>query len=297
MADIVKASTNIKNYDGVLQLQHKASMSLAKDEMKFQSAFNSYPKEMQEKVKSSIVESAMWKGIAEQPTPTGILKEREAGKGKMLEYFTEYYTISELDRLFPGWWTEDMKTTYIPEVRTFITEGYLLVEYPTLNGMKIRKIYAVGAAEVFGKVEAQFVPSQPDDRAKSARTEWIKLAGKWLGIGLDIYSQTITVDLIRDFEDRIRDWGIYAEPIKEVVSTIETGHAFRKYMKSIPTAEQSQKFLSVIHLAPEDKQQGLWQNFVKLSNRTDEERKKSDDWVEVVTNRIKQFSSQTKKEG
>jgi len=212
-------------------------------------------------------ESHLWKSIADKPTPFDIVEERDGGKSGNLEYFPEEYTINELNRLFPGWWCEEMQTNCDTIMRTVYTTGYLMIRYIDLLGISvIRKIYAVGASEIFSKVTDKFAPSQPDDRYKASRTEWIKLAGKWLGIGLDIYHQQITSELRSVFEDTIRDWNIYAQHWKNIASKCLNGHAFRTMLKVMPSLNQVKRFQeALIHFPDKDYPQ-LWQEFAKHNN-------------------------------
>lgn len=232
-----------------------------------------------DEVLSRSYETLLWNTIANTRTPDEMVKEREGGSGKMLEYISEQYTLSELNRLFPGWWCEEMKTEYIPAVQTFITTGYLMIEYTLPNGTKkIRKVYACGSCMVQIKRDKEVpTPSQPDDMAKGSRTEWIKLAGKWLGIGLDIYTQTITEDLKQKFEDNIRGWEEYCIgstiEVCEKVKTIQTSQIFKKFLLSMPQPEHTIRFISMMtkyqEVLPDiltmSKQRDLFISFIKNS--------------------------------
>ena len=60
-------------------------------------------------------QSKFFKAIEEREVPLDMIKERKGSYNKdiqdfeTLEYFPEEYTLSELNRLFPGWWEEEMK--------------------------------------------------------------------------------------------------------------------------------------------------------------------------------------------
>lgn len=233
------------------------------------------------KLKDKMYESLLFSYIKEIPTPLEVIKYRIGGNdGREYEYFDEHYTNSELDRLFPGWWTEDMNTRYDPQTQAYITTGYLCVEYVLPSGeTRIRKAYAVGGAQVYSKAnekeKGNLIASQPEDRAIASFTRWKKLAGKQYGIGLDIYHQRITPRLLSMFEDRIRSWVYpYAEPYKDLLRTqITTGKGMRKMLNLMPTVQQTIIFLNALDKVkdvatfPRD---NYWKQFtdIKLQNRS-----------------------------
>jgi len=222
----------------------------------------SLPKDLMERIPEKIRddfrsirgESFFWDKLSQMSTPFDYIKTREGGKSGDLEYFSVDYTFMMLNKLFPGWSMDGMDTKYIPEIRTFITTGYLFVSYITITGVKTRKVYAIGASEVFAK-SSENNPSQPDDRAKASLTEWFKLAGKPLGIGLDIYTQSISTQMRAGFEELL----IWIEfdnkeledklknHLRAIAQTIETGKGFRAFLKSFPLQEEIVSFYQLIN--------------------------------------------------
>lgn len=249
----------------------------------------SLPKQQQADYESYIYEKEFWNRIQTEPTPINLLKEREGFKNKdgiaqILEYFPEEYTLNELNRLFPGWWEEEMRLSPSPEIvalQTAIVTGYLCVEYPTPKGMKITKRWACAGSEVIFKTNTK-IPLDLGDTIKSARTEWIKVAGKHFGIGLDIYHQRITPELMSAFEDTIRHWGKYADDVKKLVPTLTTGHAFRNMLKGMPNAKQSEEFVELMSKVPESQHDAFWRQFLKLNNKSAQNTAQIEKWLKDI---------------
>lgn len=250
------------------------------------------PDQIKVSTKDRLYETLLFDYVKSVPTPLEVIKYREGSDGKEYEYFDEHYTNSELDRLFPGWWEEEMSTRYDERAMAYITTGYLCIEYTLPSGQtRIRRIYAVGGARVYAKVSSvergMPEPSQPEDRAIASLTRWKKLAGKQLGIGLDIYHQRITPPLQSAFEDRIRDWVYpYAEPFKDIAKKLTTGKGMRKLLKTLPTVEQTQRFLKNLRQVenyttfPKDK---FWETFTKTPQVN------ADNWLTVFEGVITKF--------
>lgn len=236
------------------------------------------PTALQAQMKDQIFDTLLWNYIKQIPIPLDVIKQREGSKGEFYEYFDEHYTISELDRLFPGWWQEEMTTRYDPQSMAYITTGYLCVEYLLPSGIKkIRRVYVSGGAQVFAKAADKekgiMTPSQPEDRAIASVTRWQKLAGKKLGIGVEIYHQQITLYLRKQFEDIIQHWKYpYAEKHKEVFSKMQKGKGVRDLLRAMPTAEQSKQFRTVIDALPADDPvfnfEQAWLYFIKQNSKT-----------------------------
>lgn len=260
------------------------------------------PESARETFESHIFEASFWKKMEDREVPLDYLKERkgawnkEKGDYDYFEYFPEEYTLQELNRLFPGWWEEDMRYEYYPDLRVINVSGYLCVEYPTLDGRKkVTKRWAIGSVRVeFSKEKNESTglldASQPDDRFKAARTEWIKLAGKHYGIGLEIYHQRITAQMRSEFEDRIRNWGVYSQEAKDIAATIKTGQAFRNYLRELPSVDQTERILKALGQIPKDlkDKEGhnihdrIWRNFVKLKNDSHSNRVKTEEFIRKV---------------
>lgn len=236
------------------------------------------PDKLKESVKDQMFETLLWEYIKAVPVPLDVIKVREGSQGNFYEYFDEHYTISELDRLFPGWWQEEMQTRYDPQAMAYITTGYLCIEYLLPSGnKKLRRVYVSGGAQVFAKVAdkalGQMTPSQPEDRAIASVTRWQKLAGKKLGIGVEIYHQQITPYLRKQFEDIIHYWKYpYAEQHKVVFNKMQKGKGVRDLLKAMPTAEQSKEFKRVIEALPADDPvfnfDQAWTYFTKQNSKT-----------------------------
>jgi hypothetical protein len=226
-----------------------------------------------EKIKLTLdamnAESNFWKKVSDSPTPYDSIEIREHDD---LEYVKEYYVISEFNRLFPGWTQEGMETLYVPELRTVRQTGYIVCPMIDLvnSGIKLVKRWTVGAKQVQGKKEDKSNPSNPEYVYASADTVWLRRAGKKFGIALDIYTQAITPEMQRIFEDKVRYWGTYAEPFMRIAKTIEKGKTFRSLLRSLPSQGQTARFIKIINSPlldrePERKHK-LWLTFVNSKN-------------------------------
>ena len=194
-------------------------------------------------------EGDMWNSITYTATPDDQIESREGSGGKMLDYIKQFYVIRELNRLFPGWTVENWKMWYQPEVATWVFTGELVVEYPSFktNKMEVRRVPGVGAQVVQVKKDSgdSLKPSQPDDMAKASRTEFIKNAAYWLGIGFDIYSQEIPMSLRAEFEDICRAYE-HSAYIQSLASTITTPKTFKQLLNTIPDAQQARKLKEIL---------------------------------------------------
>ncbi len=223
------------------------------------------------KQKDRVYETLLFNFIKEIPTPLEVIKVRKGADGSEYEYFDEHYTNQELDRLFPGWWTDEMKTWYDAQTQAYITTGYLYVEYTLPSGAtKIRKVYAVGGAKVYAKKSSleNGLPeaSQPEDRAIASFTRWKKLAGKQLGIGLDIYHQKVTPYLKSLYEKKTQSiWVKYRAELDKIAETIKTGKGMRTLLKKLATPEEYDQ-LSILLLKCE--QYLPKENFEKIADTT-----------------------------
>ena len=224
------------------------------------------PPSLLEKIKVIKAESLYWDKAFSQVTPDENVEIREGSKGEFFEYVKDSYTMRRLNDLYPGWYTDEMKIEYIPNVATFVVSGYIIIEYITLEGPKRRKIWAVGASQVQMKRDKDIAtPSQPDDVAKSAYTEWIKLVGKRLGIGLDIFEQSITDEMKAEYAERTKHYK-HTNITDEIVKTIKSKKVFNAYVNNLPTSEQALDLASVS--IPEDKERAVWDAFQKNQKST-----------------------------
>lgn len=272
---------------------------------------NNLPEELKEIFEDHIFEAAFYERIENKATPFEFIETRkgfwnkEKGKYEELEYFPEEYTIQELNRLFPGWWTEEMKYEVNLQLRTISVSGYLCVQYPTRSGkLKVSKRWAIGSVRIEYKKDEKDA-SDPQYRYRAARTEWLKLAGKWYGIGLDVYHQQITSQLRDMFEDRIKPMGTYAQELKDIAVTLKTGKGFRDFLKEIPEAETTERFQKALDKISQDIQdsngnnihQKLWSNYIKYKVNTYEGRAKLEKFlqkVEETAGKVNQQSKQNK---
>lgn len=244
--------------------------------------------------KNYVFEAIFWKDLSESSTPIDRIKIREGHQDKdgnvvMVEYVPEDYVISELNRLFPGWWTEDMKRSPLEEIiklQTVVVEGYLMIPYLTPNGTKVRKLWAIADNAVKFKKNTT-IPVDIGNNFKGGRTEWVRIAAKWLGIGLDIYHQKITPDLRRMFEDRIRKWLDYADHWKAVAATCETGKTFRTLLVTMPSEEQVMRVIKALENVSDERHAKIWENFGKLSNSTEQNRKQFEQWLKTLEEMVK----------
>lgn len=242
-------------------------------------------------------EREFWKNVESIPTPPNIVEEREGGKAGTLEYFPEEYTLEELTRLFPGWSCHDVKTTYIPEVRCFMTQGYVKVRYITAEGeWRERQIYAVGASFVEVSTSKEATPSQPDDRAKASRTEWIKLIGKWLGIGKDIYTQRITDELIRGFNELIEGWESYAKGWQDIFKNLETGQGVRKLLKTMPQRHQWKRVEACLPYFNPEERENIMRVFASSNNKDPVNTSKFEDFIKKVEHGAQHLKNKNRQE-
>lgn len=271
--------------------------------------------EAQNAYKDFFYERDIWKKISEETTPLNILKEREGSKkdgiAQILEYFPEEYTITELNRLFPGWWTDDMKRSPLEEIvalQTVIVEGYLMVSYPVPSGIKIRKLWTVAGSKVQFLKDTK-IPVDLADNFKGARTEWIRIAGKWLGIGLDIYHQRITEPLRSMFEDICRSLDVLSEfkedetlsahvnKLKAIAGTLETGHGFRNFLKEQQTPQQIKRFRDAIKPLPQAKQAELWKHFIKFNNKSEQSTTQVQSWLQGLETKMDKIKDKLNNKG
>jgi len=254
-----------------------------------------------------IFQSSFWKKLENSQAPLDLIKYRkgpknkETGEDTWLEFLPEDYTIQELNRVFPGWWCEDMDHGESLQLRVAWVTGYLCVEYPTLQGLKPTKRWAKGAERIEYKKDTDYA-SQPEDVMAAARTRWLKLAGKWYGIGLEIYHQRVTPELRSAFEDIVRFWGVYGEDAKAIAASIETGQGFRSFLKEFPTPEQTDKLMTYLQDIPKDLENKggenihhvIWSNFIKLKNDSAKNRKKTEDFLKQIKETAEQLKNKTK---
>lgn len=231
------------------------------------------PDKMREMTIDNAYETALWEYIKNIPVPDALIKKRKGSDGEMYEYFPEFFTTAELDRIFPGWWFQDMQTRYDDKSMAYITLGYICIEYILPSGTKkIRHIYASGGADVFPK-KGTAIPSQPADRAAASVTKFIKLAGKRLGFGLELYHNQILPARREQFEALIADWGDYANEIRAVYNSATKGSGIRKLCRILPTFEQTTRVKILVERVPSEVGDAIMQNFVKLH------RDKADAWL------------------
>lgn len=241
---------------------------------------NNVPDILRAQVKDQLFETLLWEYIKQVPVPLEVIKTRVGADGKEYEYFDEHYTISELDRLFPGWWQDEMITRYDPQSQAYITSGYLCVEYLLPSGQKkIRKIYVTGGAQVHAKKnekeQGNLVPSQPEDRAIASVTRWQKLAGKKLGIGVEIYHQRITPQLTSQFFEIVNLWRPpFANKHIEVFNKMQKGKGVRDLLKSMPSLEQTKRLVDILSQIPADDPvydfDAVWKFFVSCNRESAE---------------------------
>jgi hypothetical protein len=258
-------------------------------------------------------EKELWEKVQRQPTPLHLLKEREGGKRdgipQILEYFPEEYTLTELNRLFPGWWTDEMKRSSVDEViqlQSVLVEGYLMIPYPTPSGTKVRKIWGVAGVAVIFK-QGSKTPVDLADNFKGARTEWIKIVGKWLGIGLDIYHQRITPELRSSFEDICRSLnGLQSSEdeqlknhvfnLKKLAGTLSSGQGFRNFLKEQGSPAQISKFYKIIKVLSQEKQDKLWKVFLKFNNKSEAATNQLETWLSDLETKFQAFNNKNKGE-
>lgn len=231
---------------------------------------------LKEAIENIKAEANFWDNMFNIETPEAETYTRQGptdkntGEPVILEYVKDRYTIRMLNKLFPGWYTEDMKLEYHNPVNTWVCTGYLVIRYPTPEGLKTRKIWAVGATEVQVKKTIQdnlIKPSQPEDQAKGAYTEWIKLVGKRLGIGTDIFEQTISETLMQTYKDKVKDWD-YTDITDKVVEGINSKKVFISYVDNLPDAKQTLDFKEIMEKVPEDKKAAVWNQFQRYNKLT-----------------------------
>lgn len=249
-----------------------------------------FSEEVKEIVKDKMYEQAFAQHIASTQIPLDVIESRTGGKAGELEYIEEFYYRAELDRLFPGWSMIEMRTEYIASLHMFLTQGYGVVDLILPSGrIRKRQLYAAAGQEVQGKVDDKTLPSNPQFAPPGAVTRWLKLFGKQLNIGLEIYHQKITPELRGMFEDMIRDWKYpFAEPKKEIAKTIETGQGFRRFLKSMPTKEQTARWIQTLAILTTHNEKvrndpaNLWKAFTQLSNANKECTDQTEKWLQEM---------------
>ena len=251
------------------------------------------PEKMKITARDNAYENGLWTYIKSIPVPDDIIKKREGSDKKMYDYFPEFYTTAELDRLFPGWWYQDMQTRYDEKSMAYITTGYICIEYVLPSGIKkIRPIYASGGADVFPK-KGTTLPSQPADRAAASVTKFIKLAGKRLGIGLEIYHNQILPARREQFAVLIGDWGTYSKEIIEIYKSCKTGSGVRKLCRILPTPDQTIRLKLLVNKLPDKVKDAIWKNFIKLHR--DNANAWLTDWEQKITKKEEEKATEKKK--
>jgi len=233
-------------------------------------ALYGFEKELQDKINRTGQTGNMFNSFTFETTPEEFIKTREGSDGKMYDYIQQFYVIRVLNSRFfpwgvrPGWrfWFE-------PTVRTWVMTGDLWVTYPDAltNELKEREVPGIGSLFVHKKTNDPTEPVQPDDMARGTRTEFVKNAAYWLGIGFDVYSQEIPLILRDRFEEKIRNW-VVTEPVLAVANKLKTKKAFEKYVNGLPTVEQTKEFISILGNIPKEKHYGLWDIFIR-KNKSD----------------------------
>jgi hypothetical protein len=246
-------------------------------------------------------EFQLWNTASTKATPLEAVRTREGfkkdGVAQILEYVPEIYCLTELNRIYPGWWMEDMKRSIYSEIvalKTVMVEGYLCVKHVLPSGatsVTKRWAFADNPVKFYQNTNE---PVDIGNHLKGARTEWLRAACKWYGIGLDIYHQKITPAHRSMFEDRIRAWNNYATHWKTVISSVQTGKAFRDVLRQMPSELQVARMVSVLEYIPDDDHPNFWKEFAKHSNSSDEKTTEFNNFL----NKIEQIAQQlkTKKE-
>lgn len=249
-------------------------------------------------VKDYLFQRQFAKSVENEPTPYNITEEREGFKDKqgnpvMLEYIPEEYCISELNRLYPGWWCEGMKRSDIDEIiklETVVVEGYLCVSYPLPSGrIAVEKRWGI-ADNGIKFLTGTKVPVDVGNNLKGAKTEWIRNVCKWYGIGLDIYHQHITPELRKTFEDLIRDWRDYAGYWINLAKGRTNGKGFRDMLKAMPTAIQVKRMQRAVPYFSAIDQSKLWKSFGTHSNAPKENSEK----FETYLTKLEQIAQELK---
>lgn len=229
---------------------------------------------IQEVIENIKKEASFWDNVFNVETPEAETYEREGPKDKSgnptyFEYVKDSYTIRMLNKLFPGWYQEDMKIEYIAQVTTWVVSGYIIIRYPTSEGIKTRKIWAVGAQAVQIKKDLSggILPSQPEDMAKGAYTEWMKLVGKRLGIGVDIFEQSITESMMQEYTDIVKHYDD-TSITDQVIGTLRKKKLFKDYISNLPNEKQAIIFKEIVEKAPPQAKIPLWQQFQKHTKNT-----------------------------
>jgi hypothetical protein len=256
--------------------------------------------EVEEAYIDQAYQQQLWNHEATKATPPEAIKTREGfkkdGVTQTLEYVPEYYCLTELNRLYPGWWQEDMRRSNWEEVvklETVVVEGYLCVSYPLPSGkIAVTKRWASADNPVKFLKDTK-TPVDIGNHFKGARTEWLRSACKYYGIGLDIYHQKITPAHRAMFEDRIRAWDNYAGHWKKVISVVETGKTFRDVLRQMPSMEQVNRMVKLIQFFPAKDHEELWATFALKSNVSEDKTKEFDNFL----TKLEQIAEQLKQKG
>ena len=181
--------------------------------------------------------------------------------------------------LFPDWTQEDMDIQYFAEIATFVVKGYAVVPYLTREGRKTKKVWAVGAAVVHKKKD-ELMPSQPDDSAKAAYTEWIKLVARRLGIGNDVYEQSVT-SYQKDMYTKKAKLYEHTDILDKRANAVQKKDDFDSFLKSLPTDNQIVEFTELVNskYIGESQRNQLWSKFQQGTSST----------VKVIIDQLKSY--------
>lgn len=213
-----------------------------------------------------MLDADAWNELTFMATPDKYLEYREGSQGKMLEYVKQFYVLRMLNKLFPGWEVkEGWKMWYQPEVRTWIMTGDLEVEYYSkMQGRMVKRtVPGIGSTYV-QKSTTGDSPSQPEDMARGTRTEFIKNAAYWLGIGFDVYSQEIPMAMREQFETTIHDW-VDKSYVLAVAETIRKKDAFKPFINNLPNVEQTAQFIEITKGLAAHIQAKLWKDYQRYT--------------------------------
>lgn len=218
-----------------------------------------------ENLDNLIFDTIFWQKVFSIETPEEVLKQREVGGGMIADYYELSYTIEKLNELFPGWETRNIQLHQIAGGKAIVITGDL--GCPVLRKDGTRTMIwrsEVGSAEIQFKKDST-IPSNPDNVAKAAYTDWLKRAGRLFGIGWDLWEGKPSKEQGAKFEEHIKNWDKKDIVRKRFARCKKVGRPGEmgadEFIKTLPTEEQLNEFKSLIENLPEDVKDKLWTKF------------------------------------
>jgi len=222
----------------------------------------------------------LWSELFNIKTPSHFIKQRKISSqdgGLYADYFEPSYTISELNRLFPNWEIKNLQAIPFAGGKAVMVIGELGCPIIQSDGTQ-RMVWRseIGGAEIQYKSGSE-LPSNPDNVAKSAFSDWIKRAGRLFGIGWDLWEQSPTEEQVEKLEKHIADWA-KKDKVRErfkvckrstkIISGDVINVGAEDFINNLPTRAQLEEFQSFLSKVPPDFVDNLWDKFQMYNKDT-----------------------------